>query len=80
MDDNDSINIDCRGMKCPRPIIELARARRNASSGTIISIIADDLAFESDVKAWCQTTGNKIIEFNKEENTVKASIEICEIK
>ena len=80
MDDNKGVNLDCRGMKCPRPIIELARARRNASPGTIISIIADDLAFESDVKAWCQTTGNKIIDFNKEENTVKASIEICGVK
>jgi TusA-related sulfurtransferase len=80
MDDNKGVNLDCRGMKCPRPIIELARARRNASPGTIISIIADDLAFESDVKAWCQTTGNKIIDFDKEENTVKASIEICGVK
>ena len=73
MDDRLGVNLDCRGMKCPRPIIELARARRNALPGTIISIIADDLAFESDVKAWCQTTGNKIIDFNKEENTVKSS-------
>ena len=80
MDGNKGVNLDCRGMKCPRPIIELARARRNASPGTIISIIADDLAFESDVKAWCQTTGNKIIDFDKEENTVKASIEICGVK
>jgi TusA-related sulfurtransferase len=80
MDDNKGVNLDCRGMKCPRPIIELARARRNASPGTIISIIADDLAFESDVKAWCQTTGNKIIDFDKEENTVKALIEICGVK
>jgi len=80
MDDIEDVNLDCRGMKCPRPIIELARARRNASPGAVISIIADDLAFESDVKAWCQTTGNKMIDFNKEENTVKASIEICDVK
>jgi len=80
MDEIEDVNLDCRGMKCPRPIIELARARRNASPGTIISIIADDLAFESDVKAWCQTTGNKMIDFNKQDKTVKASIEICDIK
>jgi TusA-related sulfurtransferase len=79
MEDVQEIELDCRGMKCPRPIIELAKAKRNASEGSIIKIIADDLAFESDVKAWCQTTGNKIIDFNKEENIVKASIEICKV-
>jgi TusA-related sulfurtransferase len=79
MENIENIELDCRGMKCPRPIIELAKAKRDAIPGSIINIIADDLAFESDVKAWCQTTGNKIINLNKEENIVKASIEICDL-
>ena len=45
------IQIDSRGMKCPRPVIELAKARRQADPGAIIVIQADDLAFESDVRA-----------------------------
>lgn len=53
-------------MKCPRPIIELAKAKRQAVSGSFITIVADDLAFESDVKAWCDTTGNRLESFSSD--------------
>jgi len=69
-------NIDAMGMKCPRPIVELAKARRQASAGAQIKIVADDLAFESDVKAWCETTGSKLLELSREGNVVTALIEL----
>lgn len=50
------VHLDCRGMKCPRPIIELAKAARRNAPGTVLEVQADDLAFESDVQAWCDTT------------------------
>lgn len=50
------VRLDCRGMKCPRPIIELAKAARRSAPGTVLEVQADDLAFESDVRAWCETT------------------------
>lgn len=73
---NEEIKIDARGMKCPRPIIEIAKTRRRVDPGQIISIMADDLAFESDVRAWCDTTGNLLKEIEKDGNVVKAVIEI----
>lgn len=68
--------IDARGKKCPRPIIELAKARRGCSVGETIIIIADDLAFESDVTAWCETTGNTLVELATSGNEVTAVIHI----
>jgi TusA-related sulfurtransferase len=73
------IEIDARGMKCPRPIIEIAKTRRKVDPGQVISIMADDLAFESDVRAWCDTTGNTLKEINKDGNVVKAVIEISRV-
>ena len=70
------IEIDARGMKCPRPIIELAKARRRTDPGQRITITADDLAFESDVLAWCVTTGNKLAEIRKHGAEVTAVVEI----
>ena len=67
--------IDARGMKCPRPIVELAKARRQAAGGSQIEIVADDLAFESDVKAWCETTGSKLVELAKEGKVISAVVE-----
>ena len=72
-----NIHIDARGKRCPRPIIELAKAKRRNELGTIIEIIADDLAFETDVKAWCETTNNQLISLKKVSNDVTAVIRIC---
>jgi TusA-related sulfurtransferase len=46
--------LDCRGMLCPRPIIELARALPDIAVGELIEIIADDAAAAVDVPAWCR--------------------------
>ena len=80
MTDQKIVDIDARGMKCPRPIIELAKVRRKVSAGTIIHIIADDLAFESDVRAWCETAGNKLIDVQKIGKITEARIEILQGK
>ncbi len=75
---SDPIRIDARGMKCPRPIIELAKARRQAPPGSIIVITADDLAFESDVRAWCETTGNNLDDMTRDGDSVVATIQLME--
>ena len=70
------ISIDAKGMKCPRPIIELAKARRRGSPGDCISVEADVLALESDVKAWCETTGHTLCSLDKQGDLVKAVIKL----
>jgi len=74
---SEPVKIDARGMKCPRPIIELAKARRQASSGAVIVITADDLAFESDVRAWCETTGNELKGLARDGDIVTATIHLA---
>ena len=61
----EQITIDCVGKKCPRPVIEIAKAARKLSGGSVIAIKADDLAFESDVRAWVQNANATIISFEK---------------
>ncbi len=73
--------IDARGLKCPRPIIELAKLRRRVAGPAIVEVTADDLAFESDVRAWCSTTDNKLISVERsDEGVVVASIAFAEVK
>ncbi len=72
-----TVQIDAKGMKYPRPIIELAKARRKIDKGSVIEIQADDLAFESDVKAWCDTTGNPLQKLSKNGQVVTARILIA---
>ena len=67
---SEKIVIDAIGMKCPRPVIELAKAARKAPGGAVIEISASDLAFESDVRAWCENQGAALLLLK---NALKAS-------
>ncbi len=71
------IELNCRGMKCPRPIIEIAKAARRSSSGTELLVASDDLAFESDVKAWCETTKATLVALERDGAAVVATIRLA---
>ena len=48
------VDLDCRGLPCPRPIIELARALPLVAVGGVVAVTADDPAARVDVPAWCR--------------------------
>ena len=48
------LELDCRGMLCPRPIIELARRIGDVPVGAVIAVVSDDAAAAYDVPAWCR--------------------------
>lgn len=55
------ITIDARGMLCPLPIIELARAAAKASAGDELTVECTDVAARTDVPAWARMTGNEFV-------------------
>ena len=56
-----SLSLDCLGMACPRPIIELARGFDRIHPGEVIELLADDPAAEPDLAAWCRMRGQELI-------------------
>jgi tRNA 2-thiouridine synthesizing protein A len=46
--------LDCRGMRCPLPVIMLARRLPQVPIGTVIRVLADDPAAAVDIPAWCR--------------------------
>jgi len=72
----DKILVDARGIACPGPITELAKAYRNTKNGDIIEVWATDPGFEPDVKAWIQRTGNQLLELRKEPDKIVAVIKV----
>jgi tRNA 2-thiouridine synthesizing protein A len=54
--------IDCRGMRCPMPIVELAKAIKGLESGSTVVLLSDDPATASDLAAWSRMTGNSVTE------------------
>jgi tRNA 2-thiouridine synthesizing protein A len=57
----DGLSLDCRGMKCPRPIIEMARRIREVSVGSLVELLADDPAAGPDLAAWCRMRGQTLV-------------------
>lgn len=72
----EKMEINCVGMKCPRPIIEIAKAARKLPSGSTLIVEADDLAFESDVNAWVDNSNAEIVHLNKNGKNIKVEIKL----
>ncbi len=66
--------LDAQGLQCPAPIINLSKEMRRLNKGDVLEIIADDLAFEPDLKAWCNSTKNELVELTREGKVQKAYI------
>lgn len=59
------VELDCRGMRCPKPVMTLSTQARKTPD-TVIRISADDPAFPPDVEAWCRHTGAQLISMTAE--------------
>jgi tRNA 2-thiouridine synthesizing protein A len=46
--------LDCRGRRCPLPILDLARHLVDVPVGDTIDVDADDPAAGPDIQAWCR--------------------------
>jgi TusA-related sulfurtransferase len=57
--------LDCVGMYCPMPIIKTSVALKELKVGQVLEIIADDAGIQSDIPAWCKTTGNECLGVEK---------------
>ncbi len=53
------LTLDCRGMRCPMPVIELGRRIAEVAVGAVVAVEADDVAARVDVPAWCRMRGQE---------------------
>ncbi len=51
--------LDCRGMRCPQPVIELARHLGDVDVGERLAVAATDPAAGPDIRAWCRMKGQE---------------------
>ncbi len=70
------VSVDARGAACPGPITELSKAYRNSHVGDTITILATDQGIKSDVQAWAERTGNKVLEIRDEAGVITVRIQV----
>jgi len=68
--------IDCRGMYCPLPILELAKALRGGALGDHVELWATDWAAQEDVSAFCRAAGHELLSTDIEADVLRFRIRI----
>ena len=48
------VELDCRGLLCPLPVIRLANNLGDIPLGQTMAVVADDPAARPDIAAWCR--------------------------
>ena len=55
------LELDCRGMLCPQPVIELGRRHTEVPVGGVVAAVVEDVAARTDVPAWCRMRGQEYL-------------------
>ncbi len=59
MSESVDLELDCRGMRCPMPVIELGRRFTEVPVGGLVAVVTTDVAAAADVPAWCRMRGQE---------------------
>ncbi len=58
---SDAHLVDARGLRCPLPVLALARAARSLPVGATVTLLATDPAADPDVRAWARLRGHEVL-------------------
>lgn len=64
--ESNDITLDCLGKLCPIPVIEVFKLMRNLESEQTVLLLADDPGSDPDIHAWCEETGNTLLDMQRE--------------
>ncbi|MCX7842528.1 MAG: CoA-disulfide reductase [Clostridia bacterium] len=68
------IQVDACGLQCPGPIMKVYSSISSMNYGEVLQVRATDPAFDEDIKAWCERTGNRLVSCVYENNAFKVLI------
>lgn len=69
-----TLQLDACGLQCPGPIMTVFNAIKTMDLGEVLEIKATDPAFQEDIKTWCKSTGNTLLEVSYDCNVFTARI------
>jgi tRNA 2-thiouridine synthesizing protein A len=66
--------LDARGLTCPLPILKAKKALADVQKGGTLEVLATDPGAVEDFKAFCQSTGNTLVEQTEADGVFRALI------
>ena len=73
--DGEVLKINACGLQCPGPIMKVKQAMDMLSAGQRVEVMATDAGFARDALAWCNTTGNVLVNKHEEKGRYTVVIE-----
>ena len=58
--------LDAKGLNCPLPILRAKKALQTVAVGGTLEVLATDPGSVKDFQAFCNTTGNELVESGTE--------------
>ena len=68
--------LNCRGMKCPQPILKAAIKANSLPPGSVFEILADCPSFSNDITKWCSDTGKVLVSIVDQADCKVATIQL----
>lgn len=68
------LKVDACGLSCPGPIMKLAQNIQQLNDGEMLEISSTDKGFYSDVEAWCNSTGNTLLNLDNIDKKIVATV------
>ena len=68
--------LDCKGLKCPQPVLKTAIKSNSLATGTTLEVLADCSSFSDDITKWCNDTGKVLISLVEQGDHKVATIQL----
>ncbi|MBR6413949.1 MAG: FAD-dependent oxidoreductase [Oscillospiraceae bacterium] len=68
------LRLDCCGMQCPGPIMEVFQSVKTMRDGDLLEVTASDPGFARDIVSWCERTGNTLVGVEQKKDEYVATL------
>ncbi|MDY6873729.1 MAG: CoA-disulfide reductase [Chloroflexota bacterium] len=72
---SNEFSVDACGLQCPGPILKLYNKIKEVEEGDVVKVKATDFGFTSDVEAWSNSTGNRLLSLDTVDGVIEARIQ-----
>jgi tRNA 2-thiouridine synthesizing protein A len=69
--------VDARGLPCPLPLVRLSAVVRGLAPGTRVRLLGTDAALPTDLAAWCDATGHRLLSLVEGKDGLEAWVEVA---
>jgi tRNA 2-thiouridine synthesizing protein A len=68
-------DLDCKGLKCPQPVLKIAAMLPEMQAGDILRVVGDCPTMEEDVRKWADRMKKTLVAVTRQGSAVTVQIQ-----